>query len=117
VSTRKVVTLFVVAGAILALTAGIAMAVTKDGGSGDTTLRGGSGDDTLYGYARADSLEGDSESDRIFAGSGRDDIYAGSSGDTIYADDGYRDYIGCGSGFDRVQGDNFDRVVDCEQRS
>jgi hypothetical protein len=53
-------------------------------------------------------LEGDSGSDRIFAGSGRDDVYAGSSGDTIYADDGYRDYIDCGSGSDRVQRDNFD---------
>ena len=40
------------------MTAGIAMAVTKNGGSGDDTLggtdnadtlRGGSGDDTLYG--------------------------------------------------------------------
>jgi hypothetical protein len=61
-------------------------------------------------------LEGDSGSDRIFAGSGRDDVYAGSSGDTIYVHDGYRDYIDCGSGFDRVERDNFDRVVDCEHR-
>ncbi len=82
------------------------MAVTKNGGSGDDTprrtdnadtLRGGSGDDTLYGRG-ADLLESASGSDRIFASSGRDDVYAGSSGDTFYADDGYRDYIDCGSG-------------------
>jgi hypothetical protein len=48
--------------------------------------------------------------------SGGDRIFAGSGGDAIYADDGYRDYIDCGSGFDRVQHDNFDRVVDCEKR-
>ena len=106
------------------MTVGIAMAVTKNGGSGDDTpgrtdnadtLRGGSGDDTLYGRG-ADLLESASGSDRIFASSGRDDVYAGSSGDTFYADDGYRDYTDCDSGTDRVQRDNFDRVVDCEQR-
>jgi len=69
----------------------------------------------LYGRGGADLLEGDSGSDWIFAGSHRDDVYAGSGGHTIYADDGYRDYMECGSGFDRVQRDNFDRVVDCEQ--
>ena len=71
------------------MTVGIAMAVTKNGGSGDDTpgrtdnadtLRGGSGDDTLYGRG-ADLLESASGSDRIFASSGRDDVYAGSSGD------------------------------------
>ena len=78
--------------------------------------RGGPGDDTLCGRGGAGLLEGDSGSDWIFDGPGRDDVYAGSSGETIYADDGYRDYIDCGIGFDRVQRDNFDRVVDCEQR-
>ena len=61
-------------------------------------------------------LESASGSDRIFAGSGRDEVYAGSSDDTFYADDGYRDYTDCDSGTDRVQRDNFDRVLDCEQR-
>ncbi len=60
---RKVVLSFMVAGAKLALTAGIAMAATKNGGSGNDTLRGtdnadtlrgGSGDDTLYGRGGAD---------------------------------------------------------------
>ena len=37
---RKVVLSFMVAGANLALTAGIAMAATKNGGSGNDTLRG-----------------------------------------------------------------------------
>jgi Ca2+-binding RTX toxin-like protein len=70
----------------------------------------------LNGRGGADLLYDDPGSDRVFAGSGRNDIYAGSGGDTLYADDGYRDYIDCGSGFDRVQRDNFDRVADCEQR-
>lgn len=121
---RKLVLLFVVAGAMLALTAGLAMAVTKNGGSGDDTLRGTnkadtlrgeSGDDTLYGYARADLLEGGSGEDDIFAGSGRDDVYAGSSADYINdGDDGDRDFIDCGSGFDTVRADFVDTLRDCE---
>lgn len=121
---RKLVVLFVVAGAMLALTAGIAMAVTKDGGSGDDTLRGtnnadtlrgGSGDDTLYGFARGDLLEGGSGEDDIFAGTGRDDVYAGSSADFVNdGDDGVRDFIDCGSGFDTVRADHVDTLRDCE---
>ena len=80
------------------------------------TLTGGSGDDTLCGYTRNDLLSGGSGEDRIFGGTGRDDVYGDSGGDTIHAADGYRDYIDCGSGTHRVQPDDFDRVVDCEQR-
>ena len=69
----------------------------------------------MCGRGGAGLLEGDSGSDWIFAGWGRDDVYADSSGETIYADDGYRGYVDCGSGFDRVQRDNFDRVAHCEQ--
>ncbi len=65
------------------------MAVTKTGGSGD---------DTLAGTGNADTLRGE------------------SGDDTFYAVDGYRDYTDCDSGTDRVQRDNFDRVLDCEQR-
>lgn len=66
---RRIVMLAVIAAAVLALAAGTALAVTKNGGSGDDTLKGtnkadtlngGSGNDTLYGYARADLLYGGS---------------------------------------------------------
>ena len=53
---RKLVMLFVVAGAMLELTAGIAMAVTRDGGSSDDTLRGADNADTLRGGSGDDTL-------------------------------------------------------------
>ena len=73
--------------AALALASGVAVAVVKNGGPGDDTirgtdnpdtLRGGAGDDTIVGLAARDRLAGDDGDDTIDGGSGNDDLLGGS---------------------------------------
>ncbi len=123
---RKLALLLAVVGAMVALTAGVALAVTEDAGNGKDIvvgtdaadeLYGGSGADRVYGYGSGDYVSGGSGSDpMLLGGAGRDGISGGSGSDTVYAADGYRDNIDCGSGFDYVQIDSFDRVTGCEAR-
>lgn len=109
----------------MALVAAVpALAVTKDGGSGNDTLlgtngrdalSGGSGNDILYGYGAADALSGGSGSDSIYGGLGQDTISGGSGGDFIDdGNDGVRDTIDCGSGTDTVRADDVDILYGCE---
>jgi Ca2+-binding RTX toxin-like protein len=121
---RKMVVLLAVVGAIIALTAGAALAVTKNAGRGNDTvvgtdgpdkLYGGSGEDKVYGYGGGDHVSGGSGNDpALVGGPGRDSISGGPGNDTVYATDGYQDYIDCGDGYDRVQRDYFDSVRGCE---
>jgi Ca2+-binding RTX toxin-like protein len=121
---RKMVLLLAVVGAMVALTAGAALAVTEDAGSGNDTvvgtngpdkLYGGSGNDWVYGLGGADRVGGGSGNDPALSGGpGRDSISGGSGNDTVYAADGYVDRIECGSGYDWVQRDYFDIVRGCE---
>lgn len=105
----------------------MALAVTEDAGSGNDIvvgtdaadeLYGGSGADRVYGYGSGDYVSGGSDNDDpvLLGGAGRDGISGGSGSATVYAADGYRDNIDCGSGFDYVQIDSFDRVTGCEAR-
>ncbi len=122
---RKMVLLMAAMGALLVLTAGLALAVTKSGGSGNDNLRGtngadvlsgGSGDDVLRGLVGADRLSSGSGEDEVFGGSGRDAISGGSGDDFISdGDDGVRDTINCGTGFDTVRADRVDNLDDCER--
>ena len=138
---RRLTLLFVVMGAMLAVSAGAALAATETGGSGNDvlkgtdgpdTLRGGSGADLIFGFRGADLLYGNSGWDRIHAGAGpdvvsgdsgadvlhaglgQDNIFGDSGNDVVYAKDGYQDYIDCGSGNDWVQYDAFDVLKNCE---
>lgn len=102
-----------------------ALAVVRDGGSGNDTLlgtsatdylSGHSGNDALYGYGGADYLSGHSGSDSIYGGSGRDRIAGHSNNDFISdGNDGVKDYIDCGSGTDTVRADSVDVLDNCER--
>jgi Ca2+-binding RTX toxin-like protein len=104
---RKLALLLAVVGAMVALTAGVALAVTEDAGNGN---------DIVVGTDAADELYGGSDADRVYGYGSGDYVSGGSGSDTVYAADGYRDNIDCGSGFDYVQIDSFDRVTGCEAR-
>ena len=123
---RRLTLLFFWVGALLTLTAGVALTdttMTTGSGndvlratSGPATLRAGAGNDALYGSGGADRIYGGSGRDKIYAGAGRDIISGGPGGDTIYAKDGHLDIIDCGGGYDWVQHDVFDLVGGCEAR-
>jgi hypothetical protein len=75
------------------------------GGRGGDRIRGRGGDDVLRGGRGRDCISGGTGNDRIFGGSGRD---------RISAVDGTRDFVNCGSGFDRARVDRRDVVRRCE---
>lgn len=86
------------------------------GGPGSDRIFGGPGDDRLHGGSQADKVVGGPGADRINGGFGRDLIEAGRGGDRIIANDGMRDRISCGPGFDSVKADMRDRIArDCER--
>jgi Ca2+-binding RTX toxin-like protein len=91
---------------------------------GDDKLYGGPGGDALGGGGGSDLLVGGGGNDVIFAKEGtswtpgEDTVKAGKGDDEIEADDGYKDFIDCGSGTDKVTFDkNLDKIADnCEKR-
>jgi Ca2+-binding RTX toxin-like protein len=86
------------------------------GGPGSDKIVGGIGEDRLHGGRQADKIVGGPGADGINGGLGRDLIMAGRGGDRIIANDGMRDRIICGPGFDSVKADRRDRVArDCER--
>jgi len=106
-------------------TAAPACANVIDGGpSGDQlvgskagdVIRGFGGDDYINGRGGDDCLYGGPGNDLIIGGPGHDHIYGGAGDDVIYANDGQRDWIRCGSGYDKVYADPIDVVArDCEE--
>lgn len=86
------------------------------GGSGRDRLNGGSSRDRLLGGSGNDRISGAGGSDRISGGGGRDRIRGNSGNDRIGSADGRRDFVNCGSGFDRVRADSIDVVaLNCER--
>lgn len=79
-------------------------------------LDGGSGDDKLGGDAGQDSLTGARGRDRLYGGDGNDHIYTGyfyypnGPSEPYLANDGVRDYVRCGPGYDKVYAE--DRGID-----
>ena len=107
---------------------------------GDKNLAGGPGNDRVIGGNGSDDLVGDSGNDLVDGGAGSDDITGGNgndylvdgpfdetSRDSLSGGDGNdvldvinrpatRDFVTCGSGFDRVFADSKDVVApDCER--
>src|ERR671910_3756080 len=71
--------------------------------------------DELYGGRGQDEVRAGNGRDRVFGGRGRDQLYGGGGNDTMNAQDGYRDYINCGRGYDTAHVDRIDRVSqNCE---
>ena len=124
---RRTILVMAMAALMVALTAGMALAVVKNGGPGDNTLRGTSapdelngnkGDDKLFGLGRQDVLSGGSGDDFIKGGAGRDSIFGGfapvaddpdtpeepTGDDTIFGGPG-GDSISGGVGNDAIHGD------------
>ena len=103
---RKTVLLMIV-GAMLALTASVAFAVSKEGGSGNDTLVGTLGRDALAGGAGNDILRGLEGRDALAGGRDNDFINDGN--------DGVADAIACGPGVDTVGADGVDELRACER--
>jgi Ca2+-binding RTX toxin-like protein len=69
------------------------------------------GNDTLLGSDAANQLDGSSGNDSITGGNGADTLLGGSGNDFIVArDNGTRDVVRCGDGFDEVVADLEDSV-------
>ncbi len=93
---------------------------------------GGRGDDVLFGrrnngYQGEEVVSGGPGDDRVAGGPGDDlvgghqgaDWVSGGAGDDFVEEfqDGMRDYIDCGPGFDRYYTpDRFDHVSNCERK-
>lgn len=105
--------------------------VLIDGGDGndvlhdtavqDSTIIGGAGNDSLTGdgnYGADDMatpnflLEGDDGNDHLYGGPGNDTLEGGAGKDVIYANDGNKDTIDGGGGFDDARWDNTGDVID-----
>lgn len=94
------------------------------GDDGFDTMYGGYGEDRMYGGADNDVLEGNNNADTIVGGPGADVIDGGLGPDTVVANDGKRDSISCGVGFDtavvdtadlnRATFEDFVRLSSCE---
>ncbi len=78
------------------------------GKGGDDLMKGLRLADKLYGGTGADTLYGNRGGDRLEGGRGKDLMYGGSGDDVIFAQDGRRDVIYCGPGFDEVYHDEQD---------
>jgi Ca2+-binding RTX toxin-like protein len=100
--------------AVLALTlaifAGTALAVVKDGGPGPNRLVGTVENDILRGHGGADEIIGKGDSDRLLGGRGNDFIGARERGRAE------GDFVDCGAGRDTVFTDNTteDTLRNCE---
>jgi hypothetical protein len=89
---------------------------TFTGGTGDDVIRGGKGNDIVD----PDPLipQGSLPPDPTTPNAGRDNIKTHSGDDTIFEQDGFRDTIDCGEGFesegDTVFADENDKLSNCE---
>jgi Ca2+-binding RTX toxin-like protein len=114
---KRVATIVGLGVLMLALAAGVAMAVLEVGNDNPNTLRGTTGDnkgqDTLFGLGAGDTLigrsaadqlaggpgpdrlEGNDGNDTLDGGIGEDRIFTGRGFDFVYARDGDRDHINC----------------------
>jgi hypothetical protein len=80
-------------------------------------LWGGSGNDILYGGRGADFLYGEGQFDTDPQGQHEDVFYGGDGNDQFDAEDGQRDELYCGEGWDRYLADKFDHVSSsCEKK-
>lgn len=104
---------------LLALSAGVALAVLKEGNNNNNTLRGTSGDDegqdTLIGFGGNDTLIGRSAADQLDGGSGDDELRGQPGNDTLVGGPG-NDKIYMGPGFDFVfAADDEQDLIDCNK--
>jgi len=75
---------------------------------------GTEGPDKIVGNHLENTLDGNGGDDQIVGGSGADGLFGGEGDDRIFSRDGSPDRVECGPGFDTVQVDVRDSVVECE---
>ena len=92
------------------------------GGNGSDNLAGGPGNDLADGGPGADDMTGGDGTDLLFDGESRGgatDTLSGDAGNDVlgpFNKPAKRDFVTCGSGFDRVLADTEDVVApDCEK--
>jgi hypothetical protein len=54
------------------------------------------------------------QSDTVNPGTGVDTVLTGAGDDTVNSNDGYGDFVRCGTGSDTVEADALDALIDCE---
>jgi Ca2+-binding RTX toxin-like protein len=116
---RRMIKVFVVGALLVALTAGAALAVLREGDDDPNDLVGTTGDNTvtgqdfLLGFGAEDDLRGSSGPDYLWGGSEGDEVRGGSGDDVLDGGSG-EDTIRTGSGFDVVYAkDEFADTIDC----
>jgi hypothetical protein len=87
---------------------------------GDKNLEGGPGNDSVEGGNGANNIVGGTGNDYLSNGAKPDTLFAGAGNDAVWALDiinpGGKDFLSCGSGFDRVLADRTDVIApDCER--
>jgi hypothetical protein len=83
---------------------------------GASVLEGGSGNDILRGGRKNDKLIGGGGNDRLFGGDGRDRLLGGAGKDLLQSDDfEWRDSLDGGTGTDRANVDERDRLLRVER--
>ena len=110
---------FVVGALLVALTAGVALAVLRVGDDDPNDLVGTTGNNTvegqdfLFGFGDADDLRGRSGPDYLWGGSEGDELWGGGGNDVVDGGNG-EDTIHTGTGFDVVYAkDGSEDTIDC----
>jgi RTX calcium-binding nonapeptide repeat (4 copies) len=78
---RRLGVVWIVAGALVVLVAGVASAALVSGSAGNDTLNGTASDDSLYGRAGTDTLNGQGGNDDLDGGPGADTLNGGAGTD------------------------------------
>ena len=96
----------------------------NDYSGGDKNLDGGPGNDQVHGGKDSDNIVGGRGNDYLFEGAEPgvampDNIFAGAGNDAVWVlnwSPRGKDFLSCGSGFDRVLADRLDVIApDCER--
>lgn len=78
---------------------------TLVGGPGNDTLYGGDGNDSIRGSGANDVLWGGAGDDTLRSGGGHNSLFGQAGDDQLFADNGQKDFLDGGSGFDTAQAD------------
>jgi hypothetical protein len=133
---RRTILLVATMPLTLLVVSGVALAVTRIGSDGPDTLRGTNKADNLVGLDGNDRLFSLAGRDALLGGPGKDAVWGGRIVGPCCEDNDYsvsagagndavwvlnfsprgKDFLSCGSGFDRVMADRTDVIApDCER--
>ncbi len=110
-ASRRLGAVAVLAAVLLALGAGVALAVTTVDTSGNDTLVGTSVQDSLYGHAGNDVLYGRAGNDYLYGETGDNKLYGEAGDDRLYGGTGTNEYIDSGTGNDIIYSRAYKNLV------